>query len=287
MVDVVICVALKDCNFLNKNLYFIEKNINPQNIYIITDRRNYRYIAKKIYKSVILIDENSLIDDLSFSVIKNLIKKNLKYQQYGWYFQQFLKLGFSKSKWAKNEYLVWDSDTVPFNSLSFHENGRSLFSAKWEHNEEYFETIDHLMHLPIKADYSFISEHMLFNTVYVKEMLEEIEKKENGSKPWFQIIIENINHDAKNGFSEFETYGTFLLNRYPNSFKIRRLRTFRYCGRIYGIFATRNEIEMLSSELDTGSFEAYDYPMSLWRRLRQKLHFNLCKLITIIRHKNL
>jgi len=38
--DIVICIALKDILFLNKNIFFIQKNINPGHIYIITDKRN-------------------------------------------------------------------------------------------------------------------------------------------------------------------------------------------------------------------------------------------------------
>jgi hypothetical protein len=30
---------------------------------------------------------------------------------YGWYFQQFLKMGFSMSKYANEKYLIWDEST--------------------------------------------------------------------------------------------------------------------------------------------------------------------------------
>lgn len=39
--DVVICMSLKDCWFFRKNLYFIKKNINPNHIYVLTDKRNF------------------------------------------------------------------------------------------------------------------------------------------------------------------------------------------------------------------------------------------------------
>ena len=41
--DVVICMSLKDCWFFRKNLYFIKKNINPNHIYVLTDKRNFNY----------------------------------------------------------------------------------------------------------------------------------------------------------------------------------------------------------------------------------------------------
>ena len=42
--DVVICMSLKDCWFFRKNLYFIKKNINPNHIYVLTDKRNFNYL---------------------------------------------------------------------------------------------------------------------------------------------------------------------------------------------------------------------------------------------------
>ena len=43
--ELVICMSLKDCMFFKKNLYFIKKNINPSHIYILTDKRNFRYLS--------------------------------------------------------------------------------------------------------------------------------------------------------------------------------------------------------------------------------------------------
>ena len=37
--DIVMCVALKECFFLRKNILFIRKNINPTHIWIITNKR--------------------------------------------------------------------------------------------------------------------------------------------------------------------------------------------------------------------------------------------------------
>lgn len=281
--DIVICIALKDILFLNKNIFFIQKNINPGHIYIITDKRNNRYITKD-YDNVTIIDENNLIPGLNFSAVKTHIDKNgFKYRQYGWYYQQFLKLGFALSQYAKKEYLVWDADTVPFNPIEFKNGEKYLLLPKTEHNQAYFDTIDKLFDAPLKANYSFISEHMVFDVDIVKEMLGCIVNKGKANQQWFEVCINSINPTSANGFSEFETYGTYCLNYHPDLFEMRTLRTFRRCGYIYGIFVTKTEINSLRDDLDTGSFEAYDYPIALCRRIKQKIFFNLCKLITKLR----
>ena len=281
--DIVVCVALKDIFFLNKNLYFINENIAPENVYVITDRRNNRYVTKE-YPNVTIIDENNLIQGLTFDIVKKYIdKKKFRYRQYGWYYQQFLKLGFALSKYANEEYLVWDADTVPFNPIKLKKEDRSLLLPKTEYNQAYFDTIDKLLNVPIKANYSFISEHMVFDVIKVKEMLDCIMEKGRPNQKWFEVCIDAINPMSANGFSEFETYGTYCLNYHPNTFEIRALRTFRRCGSIYGIFATKEEIRSFANDLDTGSFEAYDYPIAYFRRIKQKIFFYLCKIITKLR----
>lgn len=281
--DLVICIALKDIIFINKNLFFINKNLAPDNIYVITDKRNNKYITN-CYNNITLIDENSLLPNLTFFSVKRAIDdNNYKYRQYGWYFQQFLKLGFALSEFAKKEYLVWDADTVPFNPIIFKQNGKYLLLPKSEYNPDYFDTINRLFDAPNKANFSFISEHMVFNVDIVKEMIDRIVSKSGTARYWFEQCLDVVNPDAGNGFSEFETYGTYCINYHPDIFEVRVLRTFRRCGSIYGIFATRDEIESLKTELDTGSFEAYDFPLAYFRRFKQKTFFYFCKIISRLR----
>ncbi len=45
---------------------------------------------------------------------------------------------------------------------------------KTEHHDPYFCTIDKLFDAPKKADYSFISEHMIFNVKIMCELIAKI-----------------------------------------------------------------------------------------------------------------
>ena len=272
------CVALKECFFLRKNILFIRKNINPTHIWIITNKRNFKYLPKE--NDITLIDEDKLIDGLTFQKVKSIIDNHLHVKNYGWYFQQFLKLGFALSSYAKEEYLVWDSDTVPFNKLNFKKGESDLFLPKTEHNATYFETIDKLFEAPIKANYSFISEHMIFRCSILKEMLNKIEGKHMNKKPWYELCITSVKPYTKNGFSEYETYGTYCINYHPQLLCPRTLRTFRRCSKLYSIFASSKEIQTLAEDLDTGSFEVYDYPVGGFRKYKQIIYNYFCKIVT-------
>lgn len=287
--DVVICVAYKDCFFLKKNIQFIEKNLNPENIYIITNVQNF-FLLENSSSRLKLLDENKLIDGLNFAIVRKALLEHMGLNMAGWYFQQFLKMAFSLTEYANKYYLVWDSDTVPLNHIDFlSPEGKYYFMPKTEHNDAYFTTIDNLFEAPRKADYSFISEHMVFDVQIMKELINTIAnstvKDCSQDAPWFVKAIYANTAKHIQGFSEFETYGTYCLNYHPNSFELRTFRTFRRGGLIYGMLASVEEIESLKNDLDTCSFELYDYPVSLHRKMIQLCFYWYCRLRNKFRRK--
>ena len=101
------------------------------------------------------------INDIELIVVK--INVDNKYFGYSFH-NTLVPYESSFVKLSKDEYLVWDADTIPLNHLEFKDHdGRYLFMPKTEHHAPYFSTIDKLFDAPKKADYSFISEHMIFN----------------------------------------------------------------------------------------------------------------------------
>lgn len=48
-------------------------------------------------------------------------------------------MGFALTPFAKEEYLVWDADTIPLNHLNFKDVGaKYLFMPKTEHHDPIF-----------------------------------------------------------------------------------------------------------------------------------------------------
>jgi hypothetical protein len=190
-----------------------------------------------------------------------MMKKRCEWKNYGWYLQQFLKMGFALSLYAKEQYLIWDADTFPLKQLCFYENGKFLITAKTEYHLPYFKTMHKLFGLDKIADYSFIAEHMIIDVDIMKKMISAIMQSDIPGSTWHEKIINALdvkeeNESSKFAFSEFETYGTFCLKYYPEIFVTRNLRTFREAGKLYGRGVTEKQLQSLSEQYETASFEA-------------------------------
>ena len=256
--DTIIPVSYKDCKFLRKNIPWIRKNIDTDIIYVLTNSRCFAEFSSTFCDQygVQLIDENKLLPYLSFSSVKSILSRNGKENVTGWYFQQFLKIGFALSEYAKDYYLIWDSDTVPLQKISFFENNNILLNPKKEHHQPYFDTIKKLFNVDSFANYSFISEHMMIDTSIMREMISVISKDNN----WVDTILSNCDYSINQSFSEFETYGTYCLNYHPNKYTTRNLSTLRCGGMLFGRQVSQKELENLSLDFDTASFERGQYP---------------------------
>ena len=224
--------------------------------------KSYQEIFDNI-ENINFIDENCLIDGLSFSSVKNQLEKLISNSDayVGWYFQQFLKMAYAFV--CKDEYyLIWDSDTIPTNKIEMFENEtkKAFFDTKSEFHKPYFETIKNLFpDLEKTQNFSYISEHMLIKTQIMKDLVSKIEENTliKGNmffeKILHSISIENIKNS---GFSEYETYGIFASKYYKNEYTYRVWRSSRRAD----FFLDREnlnikKINWCSSHFDAITFE--------------------------------
>lgn len=150
----------------------------------------------------------------------------------GWYYQQFIKYNyfrFSNNKY----YLVWDGDTVPCRSFSmFSDDGHPFLDTKHEYHKPYFDTMNKLLPGLCKCiDRSFISEHMIMDCDLLRELTEKIESNTalDGSSFWEKIIrCLDASLLMDSSFSEFETYGTYVMTNHPDSYVLRSWNSMRY-----------------------------------------------------------
>lgn len=212
------------------------------------------------------IDENSIIPfDKVYEVMSDALVETypgkIPRGVVGWYYQQFLKLQYAFSC-PDEYYLVWDGDTVPCKNFSMFKEGTQTpyFDMKTEYNERYFETISLIFPEMYKClGKSFISEHMLFNKALVKQMLEEIEGKDNIKGRQFYEKIVNVIEPSKlleTSFSEFETYGTYVAFRNPSLYRLKDWHSIRY-GSVYfkAEELTEEDFDWLGRDFDAVSFE--------------------------------
>ncbi len=178
----------------------------------------------------------------------------------GWYYQQFLKMKFSELC-RGDYYMSWDMDTVPLRDMDFFdEEGHPFFDLKSEYNPGYFRTIENLLGLPKSVEGSFVSEHMVFNKDYMKKLIEEIEGRPLEGREFWQKVIWAVDEDyIALGFSEFETYGTFVANTFPEEYAYRRFHSFRR-GSWFVKECDLNEedMEWLAGDYDAITFENAD-----------------------------
>ena len=255
---------------ISKDFYKISYNFKFY-INFIDDIKNIVFIGNEEIENLIkeikspfdfpinFINEKMLLD---VDNIKQLIKKRNETAviRSGWYIQQFLKMNYCNICQDKY-YLVWDSDTIPVKKVKmFKSNGKPFFDVKTEYNKPYFITMKNIFpELGKKYDYSFISEHMIINTKLMKKMINKISENNNiVGNTWYEKIINNIdnNYLSESGFSEFETYGTFVKEYYRQVYSKRPWKSFRASNLYFNPkFLTDNDIKKFSKYYNSISIE--------------------------------
>ncbi len=211
------------------------------------------------------INENDLI---SFDILTQVMREHLKAGGFamsadskpGWYYQQFLKMSFSDI--CEDEYYMsWDADTIPLRETEmFDPQGRPYFDVKTEYLQSYFRTIKKVWGYDKAIEPSFISEHMIFKTSFMKELIAETEALDIKGEKYYEKIFFSLPYDKDlmRGFSEFETYGTWVLNNHPDFYALRDWHSMR----ITGAFTkpedlTDEDKAWLASDYDAATFESY------------------------------
>tara|TARA_Y100000389_G_scaffold203595_1_gene252536 strand:- start:1826 stop:2554 length:729 start_codon:yes stop_codon:yes gene_type:complete len=212
--DIIIPVGPKDYDIIRQQIQFTKKNvIGYRNIYLICSDSTTNI------EDCITINENIFpfqVED--FPKINKIIEN-----QVGWYLQQLLKLyaGIIIPN-ILEKYLVIDTDTFFLKPTNFIENGKCLYNYGIENHRHYFEHMKRLDQSLIKKDKnkSGICHHMIFETKYVKEMMNKIENIHN--KNFYYIFLEKVNV-PKSGASEYEIYFNYMLLNNFDKIKLREL----------------------------------------------------------------
>lgn len=126
----------------------------------------------------------------------------------------------------------------------------------------YFITLNKIIPGLKHPNLSFVTEHQMIKTEYMKNLLDNIEKNDKleGKLFWQKILmaieIKDIHHF---GISEFETYGSFVETKYPNSYIRRNWNSLRLAKKFYDNVDNLNEnnINWLSQDFYALSFEKW------------------------------
>jgi hypothetical protein len=217
--DIVIPVGPNDISVIKTQLEYTKKNII-----------GYRYIYLVSCDASLNIDNCITIDEKMFPFsINNVAEYHGKNERNGWYFQQLLKLyaGFIIPD-IMDIYLVIDSDTFFLKPTAFISNDtkpKCLYNYGFEHHRPYFLHMN-IMHETLQKmiNVSGICHHMIFEKVYVKEMMEMIEKKH--SDLFWRIFLKMVSKKdvTGSGASEYEIYFSYMLFYHSDKIHIRELK---------------------------------------------------------------
>ena len=266
----------KDLPILLNNLDLLIKNLPVDKIYVIGPSDIKSLIDNPMLS---FVEETELVNINQLKTIcKTLYQEGEITKRIGWYVQQFIKMKFSQI--CEDEYyLLWDSDTIPTKKIElFSADGKPYFDLKTEYHKPYFDTIERILPgCKKQITLSFISEHMLINTHYMREMISEIERNEAlAGDNFMEKILNAINPQdiCNSGFSEFETFGTYMQNRHPDFYSLRNWKSMRYGAFFFnntGGGITKTQLDWLSKHYDAISLEK-GHNLSLAHYL---LRFNL------------
>lgn len=261
--DAIIVITPTDLKRVRGQLHRVKNNLQVRNLVFISSEGAEEIIRNESLENAVFVNENDII---SFSDVEKTLKEIMKTESVprgivGWYYQQFLKMGYSlicKDKY----YLSWDGDTVPCVPVSMFKKGTKIpyFDLKNEYCEEYFVTMSKLFsgfHKVIKK--SFVSEHMLFDSGIMREIIKNLEdNSELKGDRFFDKILFAINPEKirSMGFSEFETYGTYVALKHPSDYMLKDWHSLRFGAYFFNPDEMSDEdFEWLGKDFDAISFE--------------------------------
>jgi hypothetical protein len=136
--------------------------------------------------------------------------------RFGWYLQQFLKIEILLAS-PEEQLVIWDADCVPLKPIrTFNSSGEPIYMlASNEYNESYFENIERLLGgLRRVQDFSFVIPSFPVKKLWLQELTEDMSQRSGGNS-WWKAIIDSTDFSLRSGFSETETIGTWVANKYP------------------------------------------------------------------------
>ncbi len=177
----------------------------------------------------------------------------------GWYLQQIVKIAAARAE--KGTALIWDADTIPLRPLDFGEDGAviNVYGSR-EHHAAYFDTLERLTGLRKIPDRSFIAQCLCVRWLWANEFIGAVEA--HTGKFWIEAILSEIRGAGISEFSEYESLGTFVCERFPNEIRFNDRRWLRRGPQLVKGLAdlTPGKLAALSQVYDFITFERWDTP---------------------------
>ena len=249
--------CLKDLEAWAITSYFMVENISAQRYQVIVPDHEMAAFTKVSPSQFEVIGESRYTKQFREQLLSLLPAS--KKDQFGWYLQQFIKLMAAKDNDPNDIVLIWDADTAPIAKMKFiSSEGKLQFYKGAEHHEPYFETIRKLLALDKKVSFSFIAQCFPLKVVWLNELCNQLEEK--FQMPWLDAIMSQIDFNEGNGFSEYETLGTFISHHHTDEVAYSDRPWWRLGNTLLNhvAFLNKNRAMELSEQYDFISFEKWE-----------------------------
>jgi len=206
-------LTINDLDVFSVGIEYIFKYIEFQNITISVPDRDVDAIAKELanYNRLKIVADSSVINENQRNEIKSQLDNCGFPQMYGWYLQQFIKIKLVADLHEDAIALIWDSDTIPLRPLNFIGNNNSLnYFVGYEYHEPYFIMLNKILGIKKKTPHSFVAQCFPVQSIDAKNLIKKI-----GGDKWIFNIMNSLDSDSLNQFSEYETLGNYLLEYHP------------------------------------------------------------------------
>jgi len=271
-IPVILVVAGKKINYIPYVVSNLSLHFEFKLFYVICPAKDVDRAlsyASGINEKVVVINEELIVPELNLSKVKKHLKLTLsktpEYQLAGWYFQQFLKMGFSKYATNHEYYLIWDSDTLLTRPIFFFDGDKILLTQGNEFHGEYFFTIKHLFKEINLQSVSHISQHLMVRTA---DMIELIDSLQSLDQNWWQKILSSLNGKTPFQFSEYETYANYCISKKPDLYRSIKRDWFRYGRSYFNCDIPDANVNSLAGQYDFIAFE--DWDQGLLKRARAR-----------------
>lgn len=224
-IDVLIPVIEKDLDVLPHAIDAVRKQVrHPLGEIFIVAPQSAKIRDLCSARKCSFVDENSVLPltkkDLNYTPTRN----NVTVDRSGWLFQQLLKLS-GDTLGSSDGLLVLDADTVLIHPHVFEYNDKSILFCRTLYYRPYFSTYKKLLgeEAPGPAQSLFFVSHYMY---FKKKRLYELKKfiASRHATNWYMAILNSMNKRQWDSFSEYETYGNFMLKNYPQEIILKPRR---------------------------------------------------------------
>jgi len=211
-------------------------NYKPKNIYIISNKTDIDNLEKECFhwnlndsKIYFLLEDDFFISNYGLTkadIYKWYTWKDDKSREFGWWYQQLLKLSaFKQIKDLTDPYVVWDSDLIVLEKWNLYDKTDNIYKfailqecAKNEFNKnEYSKAINELIGIEAiepSIEGTFVPHHFIMHHKVLEHLIRHIEEKNNLGFNWLKSIMLLSNTYYR--FSEYKCIATFMKTYYPD-----------------------------------------------------------------------